>query len=83
MEFYYQKFQINEQVLIPRLETESLVREAIKFCRLHPPDILIDIGTGSGIIPLSILSAMDISSVFALDISAGALKVARENSVMQ
>lgn len=80
MEFFYQKFQVNERVLIPRLETESLVREAIKLCRTNPPDILVDIGTGSGIIPLSILSAVDIPQVFAVDLSPEALKVARENS---
>ncbi len=76
VEFYYQKFHINEHVLIPRLETESLVREAIKSCRVNPPDILIDIGTGSGIIPLSILSAVEVPQVLAIDISPEALKVA-------
>lgn len=80
MEFYYQKFQVNEHVLIPRFETEDLVREAIKFCRETPPDVLIDIGTGSGIIPLSILSAVDIPQTFATDLSSEALKVAEENS---
>lgn len=80
MEFFYRKFQVNEHVLIPRLETESIVREAIKLCRSNPPDILIDIGTGSGIIPLSILSAVDIPQVFAVDLSPDALKVAEENN---
>lgn len=80
VEFYYQRFQVNEYVLIPRLETESLVREAVKFCRATPPDVLIDIGTGSGIIPLSILSAIDIPQVFAVDISSEALKVAEKNA---
>ena len=74
---------VNEHVLIPRLETESLVREAIKLCRKNPPDILIDVGTGSGIVPLSILSAVDIPQVFAVDISPRALKVAKENSKNQ
>jgi release factor glutamine methyltransferase len=83
VEFYYQKFHIDEYVLIPRLETESLVREAIKYCRAIPPDILIDIGTGSGIIPLSILSSVEISQVFAVDISPEALKVSEKNSQNQ
>ncbi|MDD5197371.1 MAG: peptide chain release factor N(5)-glutamine methyltransferase [Candidatus Gracilibacteria bacterium] len=80
VEFYYQHFQVNEHVLIPRFETEDLVREAIKFCRATSPDVLIDIGTGSGIIPLSILSAIDIPKVFAVDVSSEALKVAEENN---
>lgn len=83
MEFYYQKFLINQNVLIPRLETESLVREAIKYCRMSLPDILIDIGTGSGIITLSILSAVEIPQIFALDISSEALEIAKENNQKQ
>lgn len=83
MEFYYQKFAVNEHVLIPRLETESLVREAVKYCRACSPDIFIDIGTGSGIIPLSILSIVDIPQVFAVDVSPEALEVARKNCLDQ
>lgn len=45
VEFYYQKFQVNEHVLIPRFETEDLVREAIKTAKNTPFDTLIDIGT--------------------------------------
>jgi len=52
------------------------VREAVKYCRANLPDILIDIGTGSGIIPLSILSVVEISQTFALDITSEAIKVA-------
>lgn len=80
MEFYYQKFKINEHVLIPRFETEDLVREAIKVVKDTPFDTMIDVGTGSGIIPLSILSAVDIPQVFAVDVSLEALKVAEENA---
>lgn len=83
VEFYYQRFQIDEHVLIPRLETESLVREAIRFCRTYPQDVLIDVGTGSGIIPLSILSSISIPEVFAVDISPFALQVAQRNSLDQ
>lgn len=79
VEFFYQRFAVNEHVLIPRLETESLVREAVKYCRSNSLDVLIDIGTGSGIIPLSILSVLDIPQVFAVDISSEALEVAKKN----
>lgn len=80
VEFFYRKFAVNEHVLIPRLETESLVREAIRYCRNDLPDVLIDIGTGSGIIPISILSAIDIPQAFAVDLSPEALELARENA---
>lgn len=80
VEFYYQKFRVNEHVLIPRFETEDLVREAIKTAKNASFDTLIDIGTGSGIIPLSILSAVNIPQVFAVDLSPGALEVAEENA---
>ncbi|MDD5376512.1 MAG: peptide chain release factor N(5)-glutamine methyltransferase [Candidatus Gracilibacteria bacterium] len=80
VEFFYQKFQVNEHVLIPRFETEDLVREAIKIARDIVFDTLIDVGTGSGIIPLSILSVVDIPQVFAVDLSSEALKVAEGNN---
>ncbi|MDD2916713.1 MAG: peptide chain release factor N(5)-glutamine methyltransferase [Candidatus Gracilibacteria bacterium] len=83
VEFYYQKFEIDEHVLIPRLETESLVREAIRYFRSEEVDTLIDIGTGSGIIPLSILSAVEIPEVFAIDLSPEALVIARKNAENQ
>lgn len=80
MEFFYQKFQVNEHVLIPRFETEDLVREGIKVVKNTPFDTMIDVGTGSGVIPLSILSAVDIPQVFAVDVSSEALKIAKENA---
>jgi methylase of polypeptide subunit release factors len=45
---------VDKNVLIPRLETESLVRRVIQDTKNHSPDILIDVGTGSGIIPVSL-----------------------------
>jgi len=83
VEFFYQRFQVNESVLIPRFETEDLVREAIKTANATPFDTLIDIGTGSGIIPLSILSVVDIAKTFATDLSPEALKIAEENARSQ
>lgn len=51
--------------------------------KTYTPDILIDIGTGSGIIPLSIIHSVPIKNVFALDISKEALSVAQRNTQEQ
>lgn len=80
MEFYYRTFQVNEHVLIPRFETEDLVREGIKTAKNADFDVLIDIGTGSGIIPISILSETEISEGYALDISTEALEITKKNA---
>ena len=56
------------------------MREAIKYCRAKEIDTLIDIGTGSGIIALSVLSAVDIPQVIAVDISPKALVIAAKNA---
>ncbi len=80
VEFYYQRFLVNENVLIPRFETEDLVRKAIRIATNTSFDVLIDIGTGTGIIPISILSKITFDEAFAVDISPGALNVAKKNA---
>ena len=73
--------KVNKNVLIPRFETEELVEETIKFIKEHfskKVDIL-DIGTGSGAIAISLKKAVD-SNVTATDISKEALEVAKENA---
>jgi release factor glutamine methyltransferase len=72
---------VDEHVLIPRFETETLVRRVIQDTKSSTPDILIDVGTGSGIIPISISKNTSISTVYALDISEGALDIAKRNAV--
>lgn len=67
-------------MLIPRFETEDLVREAIRIAKTESFDTLVDIGTGSGIIPISILSQVHIPDAYALDISPKALSVTQENN---
>lgn len=72
---------MNEHVLIPRFETETLVREAIRRHKERPYDTLLDMGTGSGIIPISIASeSTPFKHVYALDKSPGALGVAKKNA---
>lgn len=78
-EFYGLKFFVNKSVLIPRQETEELVDWIIKNNKTHSPNIL-DIGTGSGCIAVSLAKSIPESKVTALDISEKALKIASENS---
>ncbi len=78
-DFYGLKFVVNENVLIPRSETEELVGLAIKENSLKNPDI-IDIGTGSGCIAISLAKFIPGSNVTATDISEKCLKIAGENA---
>jgi release factor glutamine methyltransferase len=76
------KIKVNSQVLIPRPETEELVQWLIESCEDKSGAGLniIDIGTGSGCIPIGIKNSFIKAKVYALDISEGALIVARENA---
>lgn len=76
-EFMGFEFRVNKNVLIPRPETEILVETAV---RLQPENIL-DLGTGSGCIAVSILKLLPSARVSAIDISQEALDVARENAL--
>jgi release factor glutamine methyltransferase len=77
------KFKVNKHVLIPRPETEELVEQLIKDrkSKLTDPAIL-DIGTGSGCIPIAIKKNLPASKLTAVDISKGALELAKENAVL-
>ena len=79
--FYKNKFYINKNVLIPRFETEELVDETIKLSKkifTEPVDI-IDLGTGSGVIGISLEKNLLTKSVDLIDISDHALEVAKIN----
>jgi release factor glutamine methyltransferase len=77
-EFYGRDFYVNEAVLIPRPETEHLVELAVNRAREEPPSAILDIGTGSGAIAISV--ALETGrTVFASDVSLPALKVAERN----
>ena len=73
------KLMVNEDVLIPRPETELLVEKAIKEISLNNYKSLLDIGTGSGAISIAIKKEKDIA-VYASDISKKALEVAKKNA---
>ncbi|MDR1436536.1 MAG: peptide chain release factor N(5)-glutamine methyltransferase [Candidatus Symbiothrix sp.] len=79
-EFYGLKFRVNENVLIPRPETEELVDWIVKSGPVPAPGL--DIGTGSGCIAISLVKSLPavFSSFHAPDISEEALLVARENA---
>lgn len=82
--FYGRMFHVNEQVLIPRPETEELVQHIIKAAQQHmsqEPLTIIDIGTGSGIIAVTLaLELPQATTVYATDISSQALTIAQKNA---
>ncbi|MEK6553528.1 MAG: peptide chain release factor N(5)-glutamine methyltransferase, partial [Bacteroidota bacterium] len=73
-------FKVTPDVLIPRPETEILVEEVIKFCKDKTGLKILDIGTGSGNIPIALSKNLNDADVTAIDISEKALSVARENA---
>jgi release factor glutamine methyltransferase len=79
-EFYGLPFRVTPEVLIPRPETEHLVEEALKLAVGFERARIVDVGTGSGAIAVSIAHERADAAVTAIDISAAALKMARENA---
>ncbi len=85
-EFYGRKFFVNKNVLIPRPETENLVEEAIKWISMKKYSMpaaeisVADVGTGSGVIAITIALRHPDIKIFASDVSPKALSVARRNS---
>jgi len=77
--FYGLEFFVSPSVLIPRQETEELVEWIIKDNTLNNPSI-IDIGTGSGCIAISLAKNIKTAQVFAIDISIDALEIAKHNA---
>ncbi len=77
-EFYGHNFKVNQNVLIPRPDTEILTEFAIN----SKPKSLMDICTGSGCIAISVKKALPDTSVAALDISEPALETAKENAAL-
>ena len=82
--FYGLKFLVNSAALIPRQETEELVYWLINTCKSNHWNNakILDIGTGSGCIPISIKYKMPSCEVNAIDISEDALEVARHNAIL-
>ncbi|MBL7805591.1 MAG: peptide chain release factor N(5)-glutamine methyltransferase [Saprospiraceae bacterium] len=78
-DFFGFKFKVSPDVLIPRQETEELVAWAIEWIKNTPARVL-DIGTGSGCIAITIAKKCQNAAVFAIDKSESALYIARENA---
>ena len=86
-EFYGLKFFVNEHVLIPRPETEELLELAMEKLRVSGFEVrdkgplkILDIGTGSGIIPIVLKKHFPNAAISAIDFSADALKMAKKNA---
>lgn len=91
--FYGLPFKVNEHTLIPRPETEELVSWVIEIMKLRLQNIedskekdivlnVLDIGTGSGCIAVALAKNIPNSKVYALDVSAEALKMAKQNAAL-
>lgn len=84
-EFYGLPFLVNENVLIPRPETEELVQLILDDLSIRAQSrseniTILDIGTGSGCIPISLKKNLPSAEVFAIDVSKNALEVAQKNA---
>ncbi|RKE95068.1 peptide chain release factor N(5)-glutamine methyltransferase [Ichthyenterobacterium magnum] len=79
-EFYGLPFKVDNSVLIPRPETEELVDWIIKENKLKENISILDIGTGSGCIAITLAKHLPHAKIYALDISKEALKTANSNA---
>ena len=80
-EFMKMSFYVNENVLIPRPDTEILVEEVIKIGRKFKNPIILDMCTGSGAIAVSLAKYINNAKVYAVDISQQALEIAKKNAI--
>ncbi|NLP56671.1 peptide chain release factor N(5)-glutamine methyltransferase [Lutibacter sp. B1] len=82
-EFFGLKLKVNNKVLIPRPETEELIEWVLKNSKLKTQNSklnILDIGTGSGCIAISLAKNLPNAEVYAIDISSEAIKIAQKNA---
>lgn len=80
-EFYGLEFEVNPAVLIPRPETELLVELSLALTATHPAAAILELGTGSGAIAISLAHHRATLSITATDVSSAALEVAARNGL--
>lgn len=80
-EFYSLPFFVNQDVLIPRPDTECLVDVALRVGKKENWKLILDLGTGSGCISIALAKSLPQVKVIAVDISAKALEVASKNGI--
>jgi release factor glutamine methyltransferase len=79
-DFYGRRFRVTPDVLIPRSDTETLVEHALEHIPVDAPCRVLDVGTGSGAIAVTIAAERPLCEVTATDISEAALQVAADNA---
>jgi len=82
-EFWKKKFKVDKNVLIPRPDTEILIEEALKELHLNAKKNILDIGTGSGCILISILNERKKCKGTGIDVSKKAIHIAKYNAKIQ
>ena len=78
--FWKYKFLVNNSVLIPRPDTEVVIEESLKLLKINKSKKILDIGTGSGCIVISLLNERPKCKATALDLSRKAIKIAKTNA---
>jgi release factor glutamine methyltransferase len=79
-DFYLLSFEVTPAVLIPRPDTETLVEQALRLLKGRPAPTVLDLGTGSGCIAVSVAHQCQPARVTAVDVSPDAVTVARRNA---
>lgn len=79
-EFWGLEFEINEHTLDPRPDSETLIEIALNHFKDRPPQNILDLGTGSGCLLLSLLKEWPQARGIGVDLSFGAIKTARKNA---
>lgn len=79
--FYDLTFTVTPDVLVPRPETEHLVEQALEWTAGRSAIRAVDVGTGSGVIAITLAAHLPTAQVIALDVSRQALRVARLNAI--
>ena len=78
--FFGLDFKVDKNVLIPRPETEELVAWVLKQANSKQPLKILDVGTGSGCIAISLAKQLPNAEVYAMDVSSGVLAIALQNA---